>query len=531
MSMRWMLIVTLSAATLVGCSKPEDDPLGKEGDACQVDADCESALACRDMACVPRADGPDMGDVDGGNNGTDAGDNNIVVEDEDYFISYVLRDRSDSETLWLYDTSNETHRQISPEGTECRLGCWVSESFDYFVTARANGAAFDVLAAPLTGTLAVDGAPQPVATGVRNIEVNGDIVSYIREDAGENKAYFRPLDGSSEVLIGTIGQADSTEGDWHVDADAGVGVVYNATLQTMDVKIGDVGQEISTLAYTIDSSNYQETSGSYFGGSIPTAFSPDGKFMALVTQKAPLDYNNCTDGSQCTGPGQRCGRFGRCSAIEVAVHFFDLDALDVLGDACSSDDKCGPVHRCDIPAENAVDQAVCIPRRVVLGLPGDQMQLGETGCALTAGNDDYYYTDIRSPISFAPDNSLYLTAARSCADFNIEDADILRLRPTSDDYDVVFGNPGENFDPDSCYDPVEDKIDVTDCNVWVERGLVSPGGNEVAFIATNPNVIDSALAETNVDLWTVKADGTDHAWVGEHPELSVVQDIRIHPPQ
>jgi hypothetical protein len=88
-----------------------------------------------------------------------------------------------------------------------------------------------------------------------------------------------------------------------------------------------------------------------------------------------------------------------------------------------------------------------------------------------------------------------------------------------------------NFSPDDCYDPVEEAVDVTNCTVWIERAMISPGGNELAFIATNPNVVEPALAATNVDLWTVKRNGADHAWVGEHGELSVVEDVRVHPPR
>jgi hypothetical protein len=528
--MKWWLFATIVVGLGAGCSKPDEDPKAGEGEACTVDADCQSGLACRGDVCVKRS-GTDTG-LDAG--GDASGDDDMgtgPVEDEDYFISYILQDAQDNTTLWVYDTATGQHTQVSPDGADCRLGCWLSDDLGTLITAQSNEAAFDVLTTPLNTSFETDGNATPIASGVRRIEVRGNIVTYVKEEGGSNNAYYQELGGGGETLVGTIGEANATEGDWHLDPESSAGVLYNATLQTLDVKIGELGDELQELTYTLNSENYQMTSGSYFGGSIPTAFSPDGKRMAFVTQKAPLDYNLCDDASECLGPGQRCGQFGRCAAIEVAVHFFDLDNLDNLGEACSADDTCGPVHTCDIPAEDAVDQAVCIPRRVVLGLPGDQMQNGQTGCALTEGNEDYHYTDIRSPISFGPDGDLYLTAARACGEFNIEDTDILRLSPESSDYSVVWGNDGVNFSPDDCYDPVEEAVDVTNCTVWIERAMISPGGNELAFIATNPNVVEPALAATNVDLWTVKRNGADHAWVGEHGELSVVEDVRVHPPR
>lgn len=528
--MRYWIFAGIVVGLSAGCSKP-DDPKAKEGEACTVDADCESGLACRNDVCVART--VTDGGMDAGGDGmTEEGDMTIgPVEDEDYFISYILQDAEDNTTLWVYNTASGEHTQVSPDGTDCRLGCWLSDDLSTLITAQSNAAQFDILTTPLDTTFATSGNTMTIAQSVRRIEVHGNTVTYVKEDGGVNNAYYQNLGGGGETLVGAIGQANATEGDWYVASESNTGVLYNATLQTLEVKIGELGSELEELTYTLNSENYQETSGSYFGGSIPTAFSDDGKLMAMVTQKAPLDYNLCENASECLGPGQRCGRFGRCAAIEVAVHFFDLDNLDNLGEPCSADEACGPVHTCDIPAEDAVDQAVCIPRRVVLGLPGQQMQNGQTGCAITDGNEDYYYTDIRAPISFGADGNLYLTGARACGDFNIEDTDILRLSPESSDFQVVWGNEGVNFSPDDCYDPVEEKVDVTNCTVWIERAIVSPGGNELAFIGTNPNVVEPALAETNVDMWTVKRNGEDHAWVGKHGELSVVKDIRVHPPR
>ena len=318
-SWRWLVVSVLCAAMFGACSKPEEEPKGGEGDACTVDADCEADLACRDAVCVLKAGGgPDAGPADGGD-GTDGGadggapDNNDPVADEDFMISYILEGQQGVRALWLFDSASGEHTQVSPEGLDCRLGCWLSEDLSTFAHAQANGPTFDLLTAPTNADYTVTETPVVGVTGVRRLEVVGDLVTYVKEDAGENKAYYTSLDGGTgETFIGVIGDVVATEGDWAVDARSGQAVVYNATLQTMSVRIGDLGAEIGDAVYTIDSSNYQETSGSYFGGNIPTAFSPDGKYMALVTQKAPMDYQLCESSSECTGPGQRCGRSGRC---------------------------------------------------------------------------------------------------------------------------------------------------------------------------------------------------------------------------
>lgn len=529
---RWFLLIVWSGIVVAGCSKPDEDPKAGEGDACSVDADCASGLACRQDVCVTAASNVDMGGGDAGDAGDNGGANNannVSVEDEDFVVSYILEEFSGDRSLWVYDSVTGEHTRVSPEDVDCRLGCWISKDLSTFVYARSAGMNFDVFSLPVGADYSVSGTPATVTQNARRVDVVDDFVTYVRETEGENVAYYQPVTGGGETVVGSIGSAMATEGDWFFDPDSGKAVVYNATLQTLDVRIGDFGSEVGEAAFVIDSTNYQETSGSYFGGDIPTAFSPDGKFMALVTQKAPMDYNSCESGADCVGPGQRCGRFDRCSVIEVVVHFFDLENLDNLGEPCSADFACGEVHRCDIPAEDAVSEATCIPRRIVLGLPGQQMQEGQTGCALTAGNEELKYTNVRDPLTFAPDGRLYLVAARDCQEGETEQTDILSLSPTSSDVSVAYGMQGEPFDPDKCWSEAEQRVDTTECTPWIERSAVSAEGNVLAFIGTNPNVTDPALAESNVDLWTVQRDGENHAWVGNHQELEVLKSLDIHP--
>lgn len=523
-------ITAALTATAIGCSK-EPDPLAAEGESCSIDADCESTLACRNEVCVARAGtGNNVRDPDAGPEDDGGPDTPDPVVDEDYVVSYTVRNLNNEDTLWVYDTDADEHTRVTPDGETCNRGCYISDSLGHYIYSEANGPNFNVFVAPLDASF-TPGAGTQIAENVRRVGVIGDHVTYVREE-GLNVAYAYNLANGSEVKIGVIGDPAGTEGDWTFDPASGHAVVYSPTLQTLDVRIGSFGAEISDVTYTVDSSNFQETSGSYYGSTIPTAFSRDGNVMAMLTLSGPNDYGLCSSANDCTdGPGQRCGRFGRCSAIEVAVRFFDMNKLDNLGNPCSADAACGGIHTCDIPAETAVDQAVCMPRRVALGLPAQQLQQGETGCALTSGNDDYFYTEVRAPLTFGEDGQVYLTAARACGDLNMEHTAILRINPDNGAKTTVYSNEGEGFVADNCYNAAESAIDVTNCTIWVQRAALSPKANQLVFVGTNPNVTEPGLAQTNVDLWIVDRDGANHAWVGGRPQAERVRTFTVHPPR
>lgn len=539
----------LASTLLLGCSDDEKPAGAAEGGACTIDSDCQSGLLCRGQVCITSTVNPDGGNNANNNNGSDAGTNNggtnnngVVITDEDYYISYRLEDSfsAGEVELRIFDTESEEDTKLNPDGLDCARGCWISSDLSKFVwvtTNTATAGTFDVHSASVTN-LVVGSEDETIATAVRKIRVVQNVVTYVKEEGLSEVAYLKPLDGSPEVLVGTVGSTMATGGSWFVDPSNDVGVLYTADLQTMDIHVGPLGTAIDPglFIYKIDSSNYQAVSGSYFGGDVASAISGDGKVLALLTQKAPMDYNACSDVSQCTGPGQRCGRFDRCSAIEIVVHFVDLENTDKLGTTCGGDSDCGPIQMCDIPSNTQLDQAKCVPRRVVLGLPGEQQQgtPQRRGCELTDGNDAYHYTQVRSPLSFAPDGALYAVAARDCGDLNIQDTDLLRIEPATGEIEVAWGNPNdEDFSDARCYDEVEGKIDVTDCIVHVQNAILSPGGNDVAMLATNPNVVDPGLAGSSLDLWRVRRDGQNHEWLGkfrpdEGSQSKLVSNLAVH---
>jgi hypothetical protein len=67
------------------------------------------------------------------------------------------------------------------------------------------------------------------------------------------------------------------------------------------------------------------------------------------------------------------------------------------------------------------------------------------------------------------------------------------------------------------------------CNVYVDGALLSPGGNEFAFTATNMNVTDPSLAKSTLDIWTVLSNGEDVSWEAEHNQDKTVKSFNVHP--
>ncbi len=533
----WMLLLAVGMA-LPACSGDDDKGAG-EGEACEVDADCQQGLVCRGQVCIGTTTGGDaanIGNNDAGNVGNnDAG---VPVTEEDFRVSYRIAVSLDAEELRVINTATGEEQTVSPPGFDCRTGCWLNEDGSKFLYTRTNTdtpGTVDVFSAPTT-TLPVEFC-DPVtdcieAAAVRSVDVVGNTLTYVRSDGTNNVAYFRTLDTTDpEIAIGSLGAVDSTLGDFHLGVESDSVVVYQPTLQTLNVLYGELGMLQDTVDFTVNSQNYQEVSGSYFGGAVLTAFNDDGSRMAFVTQRAPLDSNSCQNESECLGPGARCGRFDRCAFIQVTVHLVDTANIENLGGPCSSDEACGPVHTCDIPSETMIDQATCIPRRVVLGLPAEQTQGNppQSGCTLTAGNDEFFFTSVSGPLSFDAEGDLVLTANRECAEGNVPYSSILKIDAESGAISEIVGNRSENFFGENCYDFNEMVTTPDSCTLFIDGALAGPAGNKIALLATNPTASDPSLATRLIDLWTVNRDGTDLTWVGQHGQLDAVKNLTVHP--
>lgn len=516
--LRWGAVAALALSPLLATGCSDDGGEGNNGQDAAVN--------------------PDAGDVSE-SDGT-SGNNNTTPEPEDYFISYVMQDKTGGgSSLNVYSTADGTHTQVSPEGFSCVLGCWLSSDMSNFVWVESNeaGGTVDIYAATVSDLTANDDG-QLIAEGVSKPAVAGNVVTYRRESGGQYSAYYVSLDGGSETAIGGLGSQQTTLGGWHIDPASNQGMIFSPNLQTMDLRFGSLDGTITDTAYTVDAENYQQTSGSYFGESMPVAFSRDGKVAAFVTE-APNDYGECESASDCSGPVQRCGHQGRCTAIEVTVHFVDLENLGDLGGACGGPGTCGDILECYQPGADTTT-ARCIPKRVVVGMPTTPTQeptpgaTKQGGCELTEGNADYQYTKIRGPLSFDKGGNLYAVGTRDCNSGDAGDSDILKFDPASGEYEVVWGNPDTGYDPDLCWnnDSNPPGPDDAQCVPYITSARVSPKGNEVAFLATNPGVAEGRLAPDTMDLWTVLRNGEDHAWVGGHDSvLKHVTRMYVHSPQ
>jgi hypothetical protein len=520
--------LAFSVAALTGCS---DDEGGGEGASCSTSQDCKAEFLCRNGTCVTKqgnngggADAGDTSDQDG------TSGNNDTLTPEDYAISYLLDDDG-TRKLMVYKTSDGTYTEVSPAGHGCAQNCWLSEDMSTFVwteTVEDEAGRYNVFTAPVSD-LEVQGDGELFVSNVASAKIAKNAVAYSKEQSGQHMAYFQALEGGEEISLGSLGSSTTSTGNWFISTEADQGIRFTYTPQTLDLNFGPLDGPINAHSFTVDAQNYQQTSGGYFGQSMPIAISDDGKVAAFVTV-APNNYGECEAASECTGPGQRCGRFGRCTAIEVTAQFVALDNADELGGPCGGPGTCGEIHTCDQPGEGTTD-AVCIPKRVVLGLPELPNQNGQTGCELTEGNADYHYTTLDGPITFDSSGNLYGAAARDCSGSNdVGDSDILKIDPRSGDYEVVWGNPDTGYDPDACWNLEEQIPSDEECSPYITAARLSPGHNEIAFLATTPYVAEPRLATKGMDLWTVMRDGEDHQWVGNlESTQTTIKEMHVHP--
>ncbi|RAL23614.1 hypothetical protein DL240_05495 [Lujinxingia litoralis] len=531
----WPLLVSgaLALGATTACSGDDGD---QGGQACETNADCEAPNVCLETGICGVADEGDTGDEP-------------VIEDEDYVITYVRSSVASGQgyELRLFATSDETHHSLVPESADCAPPnlCGVTQSLSHFVyLEQVEGGLKNVYVASIDSeTLEVSGALELFVESVFDARVRGQGVAYL----DGTTAYYKAIGGEPQI-IGVV--AEEGEGEespivahWEIDPVSGRTALFMPTLETVDVLVGELGTPIGAEdnLVTISGANYPGEAGSYFLGVLPTAFSADGNLVAFLTV-GPNDYQECGSNADCTGTAQQCGDANRCTAIEPTVNIIDISNADNLGEACSSDAECGPVHRCDTSNDD-YDRAMCMPQRVAYGLPNFPYQ-GEpiqAGCAWTKEDGSFAFTDIDDVMSFGADGRLYVTASRECvrplgdpavegAENNIPRSAITVIDPQTGTFEEIFGNLGaEDFDESRCYDELEQQVDITNCVTRQVSARLSPGGNDLIFSATNPNVVDPGLADRIFDMWSVKRNGEDPVWLTREPSTWSVVTFGVHP--
>jgi len=547
-----LLALGLLAAAAAGCSKEPDK--GQKGDDCEVNKDCESPLLCRNNTCVEGTGGDTGTDADGGTDVGDAADTDdgLDAEPEDYYISYLMRDQagSDPGQLRVYSTADQSHTRVSPDSISCFSNCWLTRDMNHFVyTENAGGDKVDVMVAQVDDELKAEGTGSPLVEEVRDVSVEGDHVTYLRPGASGGTAFFRTIPDGEEKHVGDIGQ----EGDWFVEPESDIGVVYQVggSAQSMAIRVGTATEPPGDGGFELGGPNFQQESGSYFGGNIMTAASRDGQLLAFATTGAPNDYGYCTrqqsndawSSEECdTSNVFKCGTEQRCTRLEVTVHIIDTEATDELGQQCDGPNDCSDYHECYTPSPSRQDEAMCIPGRAVVGVPKTDQgpNRSTSGCQTVKQDDSIDYTGINGPLTFDGDHNVYMVGTRdqSClGDDGTPSSKIIRVDAETRDYTAVEGlGVDETFEGGQCWDSEENDIDIENCQVYVDSARISPGGNELAYSATNPLTMvgeQSSVITQNLFVWHVLKDGSDRWYTGDGEEnvrtSKEVRSLQVHP--
>ena len=278
------------------------------GESCEIDGDCKDGLSCRSGACVEPGGGTDVdaGDIDGSIG--DDGGGGVVVTDEDYLISFVRF--SDfggppQRNLYVVDTSSPgaAPKKVNSDPLHCQVNCWLTGDagdFVYMTDSTVAPSTYDVYVAPVNGAYEAQPAVK-LLEGVDDVRLAGDLIAFSKTSNGKKIAYYRDISGTQDRQLGELGDQNSTQGSAVVSPEANKALLLLPKLQTLDLSIGDLGDQLGEIDYTFDGRNYQPVSGSFFiSPNLPTAISKDGDRMALLVT-SPNNYNKCASISDCTG--------------------------------------------------------------------------------------------------------------------------------------------------------------------------------------------------------------------------------------
>lgn len=517
-----------AGGAFMACSGPEEDNQENGEITCSESDDCEEGLICSEEGiCVEEEE-----------------DQTAVIEEEDYLVSFWARRAAglgDRTAVFNVAGSRDgSVEELLTDEFECvsARDCGATEDFQYFLQINTAGEAFTVTVASIDrGSMSL-GSPELWLEDVYNPRIRGNGLIYEVIEDGRFVGYYHEPGGSPQQ-VASLAQVNSNIGRfWDADPNADRAIVFLPTLETVEIWIGSIsaGVNASNRVTELGRENLPGSAGSFYLGQLPAAFSPDGRFVAVSTV-GPNAHGSCVVNDDCTGTSHVCGTNDRCVAIEATVHIFDMESLNTLGDPCADHARCGDVHRCDSATPDFAD-GVCKPQRVIIGVPNQPSQSGQTGCIATRADGTRTYTDIRAPMSFGPDGQLYFVGQRNCVagspsgddtEANIPKSAILAANPADGTFVEVFGNPeGENFSDAKCYDEIENQIDVTDCVTMIHSARLSPEGNDLVFMATNPSVTSPANASRVFDVWRVRRDGEDHSWIGNTSQVLLLDSFRVH---
>lgn len=534
--------VFLASGALAGCSSDsgEDDP-----QACETKEECPEGFSCSDEGiCVDSAllneeEGPPP------------------IEEEEYQVSFMsVRPGIGAELppeakVQLVSVPEGTVQDLLTEEVELEFQCATARTCSvtpdqkFFVAIREGeepgeydiySAAFDADTAEVVGT------PEKILSKVINPRLRGNGVIFDRVEQETYVAYYREFGSTEDVQVATLAHISSSPTQfWDADPVSGRAIVFVPTLDAIDIRIGTISGGVTTNNHIINfgRNNFPGDAGSFYVSQHPVGFSPDGRFVA-IKMEGPNAHGACQLNSDCQGTSQICGTENRCVALETTLHIIDMDHFLTLEDPCNSHEMCGPVHRCDSPAANLEDGR-CMPQRAVIGVPhfpaqGDPVM---AGCVATREDGSYSYTDLNGPFTYGPDGRFYAVGRRDCikgrstgddTEANIARSSILAIDPETAEVEEIFGNiAGDDFDDARCYNEATRETVTEDCVIDILSAQLSPEGNDLVFLGTNPSVTTPQLASQIYDIWRVRRDGEDHQWVGKNSTLFRANGFVVHP--
>ena len=509
-----------------------------QGESCDSTSDCKSGLSCVSGTCQS----------DNGDAGNDGG---IEPTAEEYYISFSLEPATGGGgqgRLMLYSTADNSLTQVSPDSVDCRGNCYVSTDLSRFVHWEQSGGDATIYSAPLNDELKATGQGELIKTGVNEPTPFGNYIGFRISQGEDDRAALMPVDGSGEQNIATVGGGWQIRPDNDADPNNDRLMLFDtgSGAQTLNIQAGRVGNIGSAETVTLGGSNYQEESGSYFGTPFTASISPDGAIGAYLGTGMPNNYSVCEReqeaepySSEDCDSSYRCGTDQLCVRLEVTVNLIDFDNADNLGTQCSQPGACGDIHECNIPSPQRVDEARCIPGRVALGVPQDPAQNGMSGCQIVSSDDSIDFTSANGPMTWDNQNNLYLVGQRNrecLGDYELPAGQVVKINPTADekDYEIVGGlGSTETLDLNNCYDPDTESIVVEGCNAFISEAVVSPGGNEIAFAGTNPNISTPGLGSELLYLWRMLRDDSQRWFTGdaETTPNNTISNLNVHPIQ
>ena len=209
---RAALISFLSIAmALAGCSENDAETEG-----CETSEECPEGQICQDEICI---EGEGDGDPDGDGE-------EIVIEEEDYLISFRARTASSfpnrTAAVRVLGSRDESDNDLLTEDIDCveAHSCGVTKDFAHFIEIReTEPGEYDAYSAPIdAATMTISGSPERFLEGISNPRLRGNGVIYRRVEEGRYVGYYHGPGESAETMVAGLANVGASPGrGWDAD--------------------------------------------------------------------------------------------------------------------------------------------------------------------------------------------------------------------------------------------------------------------------------------------------------------------------